>query len=122
LRPPVLSSAAVDAGAPITILHHPACQLKSMTRGCTIVKPGVSSWTQPSQQQALTDFTHNCTTEGGSSGAPVFSSSMELIGLHHLGADSTREPGNFAVGMRAILEKIRTDNAALHSEIVDDPH
>ena len=118
LRLPVVSTNELSAGDEVKILHHPACKPKSVTRGCTVLKPGIRSWTGTDANAPLTDFTHNCTTEAGSSGGPVFSADNRLIGLHHLGADSARpDPGNFAVGMASILEKLRTDAAGLHREI-----
>ncbi len=118
LRRPAISTDPMQAGDAVMILHHPACKPKSVTRGCTVLKPGIRTWTSVDTNGPMTEFTHNCTTEAGSSGGPVFSADNELIGLHHLGADSAGlEAGNFAVGMASILEHLRTDAVALHREI-----
>ncbi|MGL3605049.1 trypsin-like serine peptidase [Rhizobium sp. G187] len=123
LTSPRLTTRAVTAGEKVLVLHHPACAPKSVTRECSVLKPGIGTWTAPRNQgtpspNQATEFTHNCTTENGSSGGPVFSAEAELVGLHHLGVSPMRlEPGNFAVGMDAILSAIKTEKADLYQEI-----
>ena len=83
---------AVDdniAGA-IKIIHHPLGEKKQITRNCMMDK-SISGWKDSSKE---TEFTHNCDTEGGSSGSPVFNSSDRVIGLHHAGFDYDAECKN----------------------------
>jgi hypothetical protein len=113
---PLLAASAAATGQDVTILHHPECRAKSVTRGCSVLKTDVAQW--GSDGSPLTEFSHGCTTERGSSGAPVFSGG-KVIGLHHLGTDASRGPGNFAVSMPAILDAIKQDAPSLYSEITD---
>jgi hypothetical protein len=98
----------------LAVLHHPACRPKSITSPCQVWAAGVAGWTSPD----LTDFTHNCTTETGSSGAPVFDEeTMEIVGVHHFAANPNREPGNFAVSAGRILKWIEDEKPALFREM-----
>ena len=118
LRQPIVSEDPIRSGDEVMILHHPACKPKSVTRGCTVLKAGIRSWTGTDADEPKTEFTHNCTTEAGSSGGPVFSSALKMIGIHHLGVDSTRdEPGNFAVGLSFILDEIKRGKPDIYGEI-----
>lgn len=118
LLQPSLSTRPVADGDRLFVLHHPACAPKSVTRGCSVMKGGVATWTAPAQAGAATEFSHNCTTENGSSGGPVYSADARLVGLHHLGVSPMRlEPGNFAVDLSSILEKIRHEDHTLLEEI-----
>lgn len=127
LTRPSLSTKPVAAGERVMVMHHPACAPKSVTRGCSVIKSGVATWTASGGEGTATEFTHNCTTENGSSGGPVYSTDARLVGLHHLGHSPMRlEPGNFAVDMSSILDEIRSrtddnDNdrsKALYEELV----
>jgi V8-like Glu-specific endopeptidase len=112
---PVLSANPVQTGDTVMVLHHPACEPKSVTRNCSVQTPSLPSWTG---DPAASEFSHNCTTENGSSGGPVYSANGELIGLHHLGAkQGEADKGNFAVGLDSILAAIKQRNAALYQEI-----
>jgi V8-like Glu-specific endopeptidase len=70
-----------------------------------------------------TEFTHDCDSERGSSGSPVFNDAGQLVGLHHLGFDidpqtcEQKDRENKAVRVDAILADIKAKNAALCSEI-----
>lgn len=115
LSPPVLSDRHVAAGDTIAVLHHPACEPKSVTRNCSVKDPSVPSWVD---SQVKTEFSHNCTTESGSSGGPIYAADGKLIGLHHLGVkEGQADPANFAVGSEAILAAIKQKNAPLFAEI-----
>lgn len=118
LSQPSLSTSPVRNGEPIFVLHHPACAPKSITRGCSVMKSGITAWTGASPGNEASEFSHNCTTENGSSGGPVFSADARLLGLHHLGVSPMRlEPGNFAVDMSLILKRIRDEHLSLAEEI-----
>ncbi|TAY82527.1 serine protease (plasmid) [Rhizobium leguminosarum] len=116
---PKLNEEPLTAGESVTVLHHPACVAKSVTRGCSVLNPNVATWTGPEDAASITEFTHNCTTENGSSGGPVFASDGRIIGLHHLGVGPMRmEPGNFAVNVAAILMEIKRTNDPLYKELM----
>lgn len=115
LSSPVLSNQRAAAGSEITVLHHPACEPKSVTRGCRVKDPAVPSWTDGAQK---TDFSHGCTTESGSSGGPVYAADGTVVGLHHLGVkEGLPERANYAVGTDAILAALKQRKPALFQEI-----
>lgn len=70
-----------EAGESLKIIHHPQCLSKQISQGCNVGQP-MANW---KDGRKITDFAHTCDSEGGSSGAPVFDSSGNLVGLHHLG-------------------------------------
>ncbi|SIT57233.1 exported hypothetical protein [Mesorhizobium prunaredense] len=112
---PVLSTDALQSGDQVMVLHHPACEPKSVTRNCGVKNPSLPSWID---DQQASEFSHNCTTENGSSGGPVYSADGSLVGLHHLGAkEGEEDKGNFAVRLAAILTAIEQEKPALHREI-----
>jgi hypothetical protein len=74
-------SIAEEATGAIKIIHHPLGEKKQLTTGCA-VDESIVGWRDVSKK---TEFTHNCDTEGGSSGSPVFNASNKVVGLHHAG-------------------------------------
>lgn len=116
---PKLNEQPLTQGEKVTVLHHPACLAKSVTRGCSVLNPKVATWTSPEDSTTdITEFAHNCTTETGSSGGPVFADDGRIIGLHHLGVGPARmQPGNFAVDIAKILEAIKQVNNSLYLEL-----
>lgn len=80
LRPATLSA----AGPPVEnvkLIHHPEGLQKRIGLNCSVKMASVAGWRSPD----LLDFTHDCDTEGGSSGAPIFDRAGVVIGLHHHG-------------------------------------
>jgi len=92
-------------GDPLQVARH-ECQVKELNVF------GISSLVK-------TDFTHICDTRGGSSGSPVYSSSGELIGLHHYGFEKgqTRKLRNHAVYIEPILDHIKLTTLSVYNEI-----
>jgi hypothetical protein len=66
----------------VFVVHHALCKPKLVSSHCQIRATAYENWLDPTKQ---TDVTHNCDTEPGASGAPVFDMSGQLVGLHHLG-------------------------------------
>jgi len=85
IRPLSINVTAAGLAGALKIIHHPEADRKMITlAACSVVDTNFSSW---QDRVAGVDFTHKCDTEKGSSGAPVFNSSNELVGLHHRGFD-----------------------------------
>ena len=110
LRAPALRRQAPRADESLQIVHHPACQLKQISRACTVRDPKVEGW----RSGAGDDFTYPCDTERGSSGAPVFDQSNRLLGIHHLGFQKKGDRCdmlNKAVGLQGVLGAMRQEYA-----------
>jgi S1-C subfamily serine protease len=107
-------------GDQVYVIHHPLALKKQYSASCRvgIGKPYLfPNWMDSSRS---TDFTHDCATDGGSSGSPVFTKDGEIIGLHHLGYEydpaSCKELSeNKAVLISEILKKLKPE---LHHRIV----
>lgn len=121
--PLAIASAPVNGGDRIRIVHHPECKAKQVSQNCTVRDATHPNWhhDKTTPPPPATDFTHDCDTEGGSSGAPVFTQSGALAGLHHLGfgktPDGQCDKKNKAVHIQAILSDIKISKPALYDEI-----
>jgi hypothetical protein len=119
VRPPVLSSTSVNAHDELIVVHHAEGLPKQVSRQCTVASAAHQGWRN---QSVLSDFTHLCDTESGSSGGAVFNPQGRLVGLHHLGFEFDRQcrPDglNKALHISQILADIETRNAAAHAEIM----
>lgn len=81
-RPAVIRNAPPAAATRIHIVHHPEGKPKQITDNCSVEEAEHQGWEPDS---GVSDFTHRCDTEAGSSGAPILNENGELLGLHHLG-------------------------------------
>lgn len=81
------------------LIHHPASQQKTISANCTI------------QRQLKSDgvvrFLHQCDTESGSSGAPLFDVAGNVVGIHVMGyekmTDGSCDRANKAVSSASIV-------------------
>ena len=74
---------------PIHIIHHPLGRVKYLTKeSCKVDLAKYPSWFDKTPD---VDFLHQCDTEGGSSGAPIFNEDGYVVGVHHSG--HTRDAG-----------------------------
>jgi hypothetical protein len=101
----------VSALTELFIVHHAMCKPKLLSMQCRIVSKAYTNWMDTSTQ---TDFSHDCDTEPGASGAPVFDNDGRIVGLHHLGftRDDQCNPLdkiNKAVQIQEIVRSIKGD-------------
>jgi Trypsin-like peptidase domain len=80
----------VTPGEHLTLIHHPEAQSKQVTVSCEVDDASVQGWKETECGSCVSgvpsvDFTHDCDSEAGSSGAPLFDADGRLVGLHHLG-------------------------------------
>jgi hypothetical protein len=71
-------------GDTLYTIHHPLGMRKTYSGSCNARTVPFPNWKQPPRS---TDFTHDCDTEAGSSGAPLFNTTGEIVGVHHLPYD-----------------------------------
>ena len=73
----------------LTIVHHPAGQPKMMTQ--------FRCYAADSQADGP-KLRHRCDTLPGSSGAPIFNSERQVVGIHHTGGLNENDPNSFNEG------------------------
>lgn len=122
--PVSISTAPIGDADQIMMIHHAQCQPKLLSTNCRVQSANRSPWTDPkglTHQQ--TEITHDCDTEPGASGAPVFNLQGELIALHHLGHQTSGTNAcpidnvNKAVKISAIVDHVKAGNPALAREL-----
>ena len=122
-KPITFASARPAFGAFLRMVHHPECLPKRVSYNCRVVKAARPSW-DASAQLGATEFEHDCDSEGGSSGAPVFDTAGALVGLHHLGHELI--PGdpqrrcdrvNKAIHIGEIVADIKKQRPDLYAEL-----
>ncbi len=104
---PVSIAASTDTPT-LAMVHHPAAAKKVISGDCAIPDRALPSWLGKVEGATLT---HQCDSEGGSSGAPMFDRKGKLVALHHLGFEIDPATGqcdqkNKAIWMKFILEDI----------------
>lgn len=80
LRPATLANAPPKLEN-VKLIHHPEGLQKRIGLNCSVKTMAVAGW----RSADLFDFEHDCDSEGGSSGAPIFDRDGRVIGLHHHG-------------------------------------
>jgi hypothetical protein len=104
----ILADWSPGRGTQLYTIHHPLGMQKTYSGSCNLKNASFVNWINPAKQ---TDFTHDCDTEIGSSGAPLFNQEGEIVGIHHLPYDFdatcriTSE--NKAVAMSEILKVLK---------------
>jgi hypothetical protein len=97
-------------GDSLYTIHHPLGMRKTYSGACGVKAVCFPNRKQPTRK---TDFTHDCDTEPGSSGAPVFDKYGEIVGVHHLQYDFDKAcrvtSENKAIAMREILAALKSD-------------
>jgi hypothetical protein len=119
IRPARVAGAKVRPQQQVRLVHHPAGRVKHLSSNCEVAEAEWRGW---QDGVVLSEFTHLCDTEAGSSGAPVFNGDGELVGLHHLGFDYDTgtcrylDNRNKAVAIGAILNHLQK-KPALRAEV-----
>lgn len=117
-RPLPVSSRRAATSDALIMVHHAECKRKLLSKSCKVVNASYKNWRDDS---VATDFSHDCDTEGGSSGAPMFDSTGALIGLHHLGfaldQHNACDKQNKAVHIADILYDIQQTKPTVFDEI-----
>lgn len=122
-----LSERAVESGQDVFVVHHAQCKEKLVSARCRVVLPSYPGWKASeaagsANSQPQTEFSHDCNTEQGASGAPVFDTGGKLVGLHHVGfaRDNQCRPVdrvNKAVKVRDIVKFLRDSDPDLAKEL-----
>lgn len=115
-----ISQTRVVAGRGLRVVHHAECKRKQISHSCRVQSGEFRNWRDPAGS-IRTDFSHNCDTEGGSSGAPIFDERGALVGIHHLGfeaqADGRCDKLNKAVHIGEIIKHLSLHKSKIHAEI-----
>ena len=100
----------------LILIGHPNRSFKTIS----IVDCKVEHLRPPDRPDRPNDFYHLCDTEGGESGSPVIDvATGRVVGVHYYGISSTSNNGrNLAVNINAILEKIRSTDNVIYTQIL----
>jgi hypothetical protein len=126
------SNNQVNQSTNVFVVHHAQCKPKLVSRSCRTGSVSIPAWTDsagnsstvaPNVNNSFPRFTHDCDTEPGASGAPIFDFNGKVIGLHHAGfaRDSQCRPIDFlnkAVKIDTILDYIRPHRPSISSELI----
>ena len=112
-----LVNANVSSGQSLWLIGHPRGAPKEIdaSKECRVYQVSVGTL-----HNRLENFTHQCDTEGGSSGSPVIDGVNHLIvGLHWGAGASTTDPesGNLAIPIYKVLEHLYANQPDLYNKI-----
>src|SRR4029079_11383315 len=119
-RPLAIRKAPPAANDLVYVVHHPTGKPKQISIECPVAEAEHAGWKPGS---GLTEFTHRCDTEAGSSGAPVLDAKGDIVGLHHLGFEldpvtcKQKDRVNKAVRMDKILDYLRDNNLDVYKRL-----
>jgi hypothetical protein len=107
---------AMALNTPLFLIHHPEGNIKQISI-CKVTATSIKD--TPYTPGA--EFGHNCDSEKGSSGGPLFDSNGVLVALHHAGFaldDKCNEldKDNKAIPIVKIFEDVRKGNARIYDE------
>lgn len=99
----------------LRVIHHALCKPKQLSMDCNIVSTQWPSWDSP-DPATWREIGHNCSTEGGSSGAPLLNEDNQIVAVQHLGFDCDNR--NKAIDVHAILRSVRDRDPQIYAEIL----
>jgi hypothetical protein len=124
VREPADNQADLLSGHSLLLIEHAAGEATQVSiDDCNVVSASLVGV----NPKLKTDFGHHCDTLGGSSGSPVFDfKSRALVGLHHIGFDSTQVQSgndsprfeNQAVYWAGVIQDIRRKSRVIYQEIM----
>ncbi|WP_295578701.1 serine protease [uncultured Lamprocystis sp.] len=123
---PVRPARLVASGSSTTnrdnlrLIHHMACLPKQLSDRCTVLRTPAPGWIAESGDVRLY---HDCGSNPGSSGAPLFDREGAVAALHHQGRDLDQQTCkpidnvNKAIRIQAILKSLCAANPALGARL-----
>jgi hypothetical protein len=105
----------------VFMIHHAQCLPKRISTRCRVRDPNYPGW-RANAGSTSTEISHDCDTEPGASGSPIFDSQGRLIALHHLGFQKAgpscvKDSVNKAVKISAIAAYLRSEKNSLAQEL-----
>jgi hypothetical protein len=117
-----MSESPVASDQDIFVVHHAKCAEKLVSDRCRVRAASYPGWKDDGGSGAQLDFSHDCNTEQGASGAPVFDLNGKLVGLHHLGVKrgphcNRLDDVNKAVSIREVHRFLRKKHPDLADQL-----
>ncbi|AJP71316.1 hypothetical protein TS85_05270 [Sphingomonas hengshuiensis] len=109
---------------PVSLIHHASCRPKLISDKCRVQSTMRHAWTDPQGTSGkYPELTHDCDSEPGASGGPIFDAKGRLIAIHHLGhqkvasAMCPADRVNKAVKISAIMAHVRETKPGVADEL-----
>ncbi len=100
VAPVPIAASDVKPGERLNIVHHPGGYPKKLTQYRCQAAASLGE---------DTNLRHVCDTLPGSSGAPIFNTRREIVGIHHTGGMTGDDPTSFNAGTRILRVLATTD-------------